>query len=386
LTIRSWCERVGVLGVLAVLALLTGVVLQYALHLPLAYDWGFPYRVLCNDVLASAGFPCAVLLVAVLGWHSAGISVGAIIPNERRARLLLALAAVVTSSLDCLLFEQHAPWDWAAAGVLAALVAVRARQMDRAGVLRFIGSLAYGGGVFAAVCFFYTVVKAAVFRYGVPHDASIIAFETRLFGTVPHRVVAAFAATRPRLVAWCDWTYFRLFHHMFLTGILLLTRRDAQERIEYLAALTICYLLGAPLYHLYPAWGPGYFDPAHFAYLNDPSLTTSGVRLWLWNNTHDVARGTAKQLFTWSYVSCLPSLHVAHEIVMAFYARRPLPALIVSVAFTAATLVSVVVLGWHYPIDWIAGAALAAVSILVARRLRGLSWPVALRPNAAKAR
>jgi hypothetical protein len=375
-----------VLGVLGVLALLTGLVLQRALHLPLAYDWGFPYRVLWNDVLASAGFPCALLLVALLGWHSAGISVRASIPAERRARLLLGLVGVVTSSLDCLLFERHAPWDWAAAGLVAGLVAARAREMDRPAALRCIGSLAYGAGVFAAVCFFYTVVKAAVFRYGVPHDASLIALEARLFGVVPHRVVAAFAATRPTLVACCDWTYFRLFDHMLLTGMLLLTRRDAQERIEYLAALTICYLLGAPLYHLYPAWGPGYFEPAHFAYLNDPRLTTSGIRIWLWNNTHDVARGTAKQLVTWSYVSCLPSLHVAHEVVMAFYARRPLPALVVSVAFTAATLVSVVVLGWHYPIDWLAGAALGAVSIGAARRLRGLSWPVTLRPSAAKAR
>ena len=386
MTIRLWCERVGVLGVLGVLALLTGFVLQRGLHLPLGYDWGFPYRVLWNEVLASAGFPCAVLVVALLGWRNAGISIRASIPGERRARLLLGLVAVVTSSLDCLLFEPHAPWDWAAAGLLAALVATRVRQMSGAALLRFIGSLAYGVGVFAAVCFFYTVVKAAVFVHGAPHDASIIALEARLFGVVPHRVVAAFAATRPNLVAGCDWTYFRFFHHMLLTGILLVARRDAEERIEYLTALAICYLLGAPLYHLYPAWGPGYFEPAHFLYLNDPRLTTSVVRGWLWNNTHDVMRGTAKQLVTWSYISCLPSLHVAHEIVMAFYVRRSLPALVVSVAFTAATLVSVVVLGWHYPLDWIAGAALGAVSIFAARRLRGFSWPVALRPSAAKTR
>lgn len=384
--IRLWCERFGVLGVLGVLALLTGFVLQHALHLPLAYDWGFPYRVLWNDVLASADFPCAVLLVALVGWHSARMPIRASIPPERRARLLVVLVGVVASSLDCLLFEQHAPWDWLATGLLAAFIAARARQLGPGASLRFIGSLGYGAAVFAAVCFFYTVVKAAVFRYGVPHDASIIALGIRLFGVAPHRLVAAFAATRPRFVAWCDWTYFQLFHHMFLTGILLFARRDAQERIQYLAALTICYLLGAPLYHLYPAWGPGYFEPARFAYLNDPRLTTFGVRVWLWNNTHDVARGTAKQLFTWSYVSCLPSLHVAHEIVMAFYARRPLPALVVSVAFTAATLVSVIVLGWHYALDWISGAALGALSIFAARRLRDSSWPVALRPRATEPR
>jgi membrane-associated phospholipid phosphatase len=343
--------------------------------------------VLWSDALASPGFPCAVLLVTCVGWFSTSAPppFGRVVTRQEIYGLLgLLLATLIVGGLDSLLFERHTVWDWAAAGIVPVFAGFQARRIAGRSLWRVVASLAYGAAAFSAVCFAYTVVKSTVFLHAVPRDLSLMALETRIFGTPPHRVVAAFAQTRPRFVAWCDWVYFRLFQQMLLTGILLAARRDSKERTEYLAALSICYLLGAPLYHLWPAWGPGFFEPSRFTYLDDPSLTTGVVRGWLWRNTQDVAHGTAKQLYTWSYIACMPSLHVAHEIVMAFYARRPYPMLIVSVAFTVATLVAVVVLGWHYPIDWLAGAALGALSIVLARKLLPILWPASFRPLKVK--
>jgi hypothetical protein len=374
--IRIWCERVGLLGLLGACALATGLALQHLLGLPNAYDWGFPYHVLWHDALASSGFPSAAFVLACAGWASSGISLRRSMPTQRRNQLLIVLLAAIAAAFDWWLFDEHAPWDWLATGALVAcLGALAARPGSRANWPRFVGSLAYGVAVFAAICFFYTVVKSSLFLRALPHDASLIALETKLFGGPPHRALAAFAATRPAFVACCDWVYFRFFHHMLLAGVLLATRSNADERVEYLAALGICYLFGAPLYHIYPAWGPGYFEPQYFKYLSDQRLTTAGVRLWLWRNTQDVQSGRALTLHTWSYIACMPSLHIAHEFVMAFYVRRPLPILALSLCFTAATLVSVLVLGWHYFVDGFGGIALAIGSIYLARRLRGLWWP-----------
>ncbi|HEX3776911.1 MAG TPA: phosphatase PAP2 family protein [Polyangiaceae bacterium] len=375
--IRAWCERIGLLGLLSALALVLGIALQHALHLPARYDWGFPYRVLWRDMLSAPGFPCAMFGVALAGWVSSGVSLRALLPASLRARLLLLLFGLAIALLDALLFEQHAPWDWLASGLLGAcsVALALAEPNARGGFARLAGSLVYVTAVFAAISFFYTVVKASLFLHASPHDASLIALVTKIFGVPPHRVIANFAATRPRLVACCDWIYFRLFQHMILVGILLTARRDARERAEYCAALGVCYLLGAPLYHLFPAWGPGYFEPQYFAYLDNQKLTTAGVRFWLWQNTREIARGTATELYTWSYIACMPSLHIAHECVMAYYGRRPSLILVLSICFTLATLLAVVVLGWHYPADWISGVALAAVSIFIARRLRELWWP-----------
>jgi hypothetical protein len=384
--IRSWCKRLGVLGMLSAAALLVGLLIQRVAHLPLSYDWAFPYHVLWFDVLAASGCPSAILAVALLGWISVrgerSVAECLALPSPRTERPIAVLAlfcAVVTACLDAWLFKRHAPWDWVASGVLCALWGLQARR-ESTPLWRSLGSTLYGVAGFAAVFFFYTVVKSTLFLHAKPLDTNIIAFEIALIHAPPYWAVAAWSATRPHFVAFCDWTYFRLFHHMLLTLVLLAARRGTSERIEYLGALFICYLLGAPLYHLCPAWGPGFYDSDRFAYLNDPALTTAGVRYWIWQNTQQIKDHTATELFPWSYVACMPSLHVAHEIVMTFYARRPLPALIVSFAFTIATLVAVVVLGWHYAIDWFAGGLLGAVAIFSARRLRGSLWPAILVP------
>ncbi|MEO8902920.1 MAG: phosphatase PAP2 family protein [Polyangiaceae bacterium] len=376
-------SRVGLLGLLSAVALLSGLVIRNAAQLPVAYDWSFPYRVLWWDGVGTAGFPRLLLGVVLLGWFSSGAwpSLRARLARQATRRdahaLVAALVCVACVAwVDAELCEQHSTLDNLAAGVMLVLAALHARKVaDAPSAARLLASTAYGALCFGAICFFYTVVKATLFLHAFPHDASILALETRLFGAPPHRALAAWAATRPVFVRWCDWTYFRLFEHMLLTGALLIARRDSVERIEYMGALALCYLMGCVLYHLLPAWGPGYFEPRYFAYLDDPTLKTSAVRAWLWDNTQAVSNGRATRLVTWSYISCMPSLHVSHEIVMAFYSRRPLPALLASAAFTLATLVAVVVLGWHYPLDGVAGAALAVIAILVARKLSAYWWP-----------
>ena len=388
---RLRLSHVGLLGVLSALALASGLAIQRAAGLPLAYTWSFPYRVLWLDGIAAAGFPCLLLITVLLGWFSSGAwpTLRARLARQAtRADAFLLVGALSSAALiawlDSQLCEQHSTWDNAAAGAVLVLTAIHARRLaNRASIARFLASTAYGALCFGAICFFYTVLKATLFLHAAPQDASIIALETWLFGAPPHRAIAAWAASRPHFVSWCDWTYFRLFEHMLLTGALLIARRDSVERVEYMGALALCYLMGCVLYHLLPAWGPGYFEPQYFGYLADRTLTTGAVRAWLWNNTQAVAQGTATELQTWSYISCMPSLHVAHEIVMAFYARRPLPALLASLAFTLATLVAVVVLGWHYPLDWVAGAAVGVTAIVLAKRLRAYWWPRALLGRSA---
>jgi membrane-associated phospholipid phosphatase len=63
----------------------------------------------------------------------------------------------------------------------------------------------------------------------------------------------------------------------------------------------------------------------------------------------------------------MPSLHIAHELVMLYFARSSKLAFPVSLAFTALTTVAVVALGWHYPSDLVAGAVLAVFAIALAR-------------------
>ena len=72
--------------------------------------------------------------------------------------------------------------------------------------------------------------------------------------------------------------------------------------------------------------------------------TTNEIRGWLFKNTGAVVSGRATVLETWGYIACMPSLHIAQELVMLYYARRSSIALAISSVFTAITMVLMLLL------------------------------------------
>lgn len=371
----------GLLIPLAVGALLGGALIQYVRpELPGAYTWAQPYRVLENIVL-SKWFPLSVLLAYVLG---ASVRYSITLPRrsfdrttlvsrlraraglhrDRPRMLLRALAAVAAFGSSVAWAPRHTALD---AFALACFAAYLVRPWSRVAVLGLLLHSACAALLFTAVCYWFTVVKALTFVNAEQRDAQILAIEHALTGTYPHRWVAAWASERPTLVRWFDWAYFRIFDHMAVTAGFLMGLRDRRVRTEYLGALAICYLLGGPLYLLCPGAGPVYFDPAPFAFLREQQLTVNYVQHALLQNTAAVNAGRATILDTWGYIACVPSLHMAHESVMLYYVRASRWALVLSLAFTTFTAGAVVALGWHYPLDIVAGVALAAVAIALSR-------------------
>lgn len=371
---REGYARLGLLVPISLLALAGGAWIQQTRpELPGAYTWLQPYRTLEVIVLHLHGFPVAVLGAYVLGvgarvgWREIPAAFRELSDLSREPRLgllLRVLFAVVLMALDVAFLPHHGPLDAIAVGVMGALVA---KRFPAASWHRFLGHTACAILIFTAVCYWFTVVKALTFVGSTQRDVDILALEHALTGIHPHRWVAAWASERPTWVRWFDWAYLRIFDHMAVTTAFLIGLRDLRQRTEYLGALSICYLLGAPLYLLCPAAGPAYFDPAQFMFLREQDLSVNYVQAALYQNTVAVKEGHARLLHTWSYIACMPSLHMAHESVMLFYVRGSRPALAISVAFIVLTGVAVVALGWHYPTDILGGFALAAVAILIAR-------------------
>lgn len=382
-SLREAYARTGLLVPLSVLALLGGAWIQHArAELPGAYTWLQPYDTL-RVIVQLNGFPMAVVGAYALGAAArvgpAGVfaELSALrkleLPAQQRTRLLLRiLLAVVLIALDVALLPEHGPLDAIAVGIAGGLLA---KPFPRATLRRFAWHTACAVLLFTAVCYWFTVVKALTFVNARQRDADILALEHALTGIYPHRWVAAWAYERPTWVGWFDWAYLKIFDHMAVVTAFLVGLRDLRQRTEYIGALAICYLLGAPLYLLCPAAGPAYFDPAQFAFLRSPDLSASWVQAALYRNTVAVNEGHSRVLSTWSYIACMPSLHMAHESVMLYYVRASKPALALSVAFITLTGVAVVALGWHYPTDILGGFALAAVAILLARWQSARLWP-----------
>jgi membrane-associated phospholipid phosphatase len=112
-------------------------------------------------------------------------------------------------------------------------------------------------------------------------------------------------------------------------------------------------------------------------------LAANYVQAALFNNTAAVNEGRAASIQTWGYIACMPSLHMAHEFVMLYFARRSPIFFAGTLVFFMLTAVAVVALGWHYPSDILAGVGLGAVAIVISRYLGVRLFPRALRSSSA---
>jgi membrane-associated phospholipid phosphatase len=378
--------RVGVLPLLCLGAVVLGGLLHARFFPQASYTWARPANIL-RDVVTEAYFPLFALAVFALGFLT---------------RVEGATCAAIESQLRSLTRDSAAQRRWLRAGALAAgavalaswlvptweavdLVALAygalylgLRRPVRRDWVRSVGELALVVLLFTAVSYSFTVVKALLFQFGSPQDALVLRLESAVFGTPPHRALAAFATRHPWALWLADEIYYHLFHHMVFVSLFLVGAARRELRFEYQGSLAICYLLGGFAYHLFPLLGPAFVDAEAFApHRASPNLTTHFQSLLL-HNTRLAATGEVGRLQSYEYLAAMPSLHMAHELVMLWYSRGSRPFFLMSLAFTMLTAFSVVLLGWHYPTDVLAGAALALVAVLLTRRLRSVLFPAAL--------
>lgn len=390
----------GVLLWTAALTLAGGAWIHASVErLPEAYTWSLPLRTLRN-VIGQASFPLWALTAFAIGlarghggWRGIAEAVrggvarlqdlrprGLLIGIELRYRLALLLAVAVLA-LDGWVFPAHRWIDSLAMSIATFIAWVRAtRRSGVSGVL----NVAVGVVAFTAVCYWFTVVKTLTFAGRVQWDAQILALEKAIFGVYPHRWAAAIFAQHPSWLQLMDRAYLSIFEHMAVATGFLIGLRDARERNQFLGALCFCYVLGAPLYLLMPAAGPAYFDPSTFAFLSRQPLAVNHVQATLFDNTAAVNEGRATIIATWGYIACMPSLHMAHEFVMLYFARRSPMFFLGTLIFFLLTAVAVVALGWHYPTDILAGVVLGVVAIVISRYLRGRLFPRALHSRSLK--
>ena len=229
--------------------------------------------------------------------------------------------------------------------------------------------------LFVGCSYVFTVIKALLFTVGEIEDPFLISFEERIFGTALHRPVAAWASSMPALVEFLDDIYFRLFEHMALTSVFLVGAGLHRERTRLWCALALCYLLGGPMYYVVPALGPRFAEANRFVFMEHLPLLSNVMQSLLFHNTYEVAQGAPRFISTYSYLACMPSLHMAHEFVLLFYARRSPGFFALSLLFTGVTAIAILVLGWHYAVDIPAGLVLALIALGITRVTRDRLLP-----------
>jgi hypothetical protein len=207
-------------------------------------------------------------------------------------------------------------------------------------------------------------VTLPLLRPDVLFDAGLFRLETALhFGVNPGRLLQGlfpYAALWKALDAW-----YASFIYTVMVGlgwfVSVLSRRD---RARFSTGFAFLWVLGSWWYLAMPSLGPCYVLKDDYVDVRASMPMQSAVMDLLFahygriRGFHRHPEGT--DISPYLGVAAMPSLHVAAQAFLAFFARRRSRTLFFAYSLaTVLTLFTAVVSGWHYAIDGYAGVLLA---------------------------
>ena len=193
--------------------------------------------------------------------------------------------------------------------------------------------------------------------------------------------VLRFMAQHPRIGRLLDISYDLLIPLMALAVVLPAFFRRVEAVKEYVVATLIAAVIAVALFAVLPGIGPW----AQYGFApNAPQRQCMDTLLLL-------RRGTpfTVDLHYTAGLICFPSFHTILAILSAVALWRLRVLRWIGVVVATLIVISTVTTGWHYLVDVVAGLALTALSVAVARRIlrlfrcAGAEEPTAQREQAA---
>jgi hypothetical protein len=228
----------------------------------------------------------------------------------------------------------------------------------------------------------YTWLKLLVpYLNGANYDRTLWALEERLLGGYSPNALFLELFRSPPVLRFIDWSY----HQLFLAGLYLFMAvfpvlRSTRHRLACMIGFAALWSWGAWLYVLVPCLGPCYWFPSVWKPYADLMPYTRAIQEGLLENYRAITLfrnwGSAKIHFSFG-VAAFPSLHVASQVFLALWARR-WNRWAGWAAWITATLLFVgsLVTGWHYLVDSLAGAGMAAACYWGALKLHPAQRPL----------
>ncbi len=266
-------------------------------------------------------------------------------------RLVLGYVALASAAV---LWRAGAIPSWpfllAANALTVLVVALLARQAPTRSVVLL-------GGAYAIVLSagFYAQLGVIHTELGLVHDQAIQRWEEAVFGS---QVSVTWHERMPNLLlSWVLHACYGSYYLIILSAPLFLyLRRTAADFERGVFCLALGFLASYAVFLFVPVAGPRYF----FGVATGPAASVAPARI-----VHAVLDGGS------AWGTAFPSSHVVASWCAVFGLWRPAPRLALAMAPVAAGLALGTVYGqFHYGVDAVAGAGLAALLMLVADPLR----------------
>lgn len=209
-------------------------------------------------------------------------------------------------------------------------------------------------------------------------DAELWTIDQALFFGHSPNVFFVNLFSAPAALRFIDWSYANVFYaSLAIAAVFFASSPDRRVRLAFIDSNIAMWLIGAWLYVAVPSLGPAFRFPEVWLPLagwltNTQRLmrTLVGNYTTILNYKHGIVR-PVNILFG---IAAFPSLHVAFEVLVLLWMRRLWRyGEIVFGIFAVVIFIGSIVTGWHYLIDGLAGALLAALCYAVATRQYDIS-------------
>ena len=195
-------------------------------------------------------------------------------------------------------------------------------------------------------------------------DELFVKLDALLFGAGSAQLLENYTRSNPEFSSWLSGVY----RHDYIWMVALLwiayIRRDQKVLRWILGATSMTYVVAILTTVLHPSYGPFFMEPERFAWVNETGIggPQRSLKRFYHANMTKIEAGEAITAKVFLGIAAFPSLHVGHMVVMGLIALRVMPLYALwMLGVTLITWVATIAFGWHYWVDAIGGAVIAAV-------------------------
>ena len=161
-----------------------------------------------------------------------------------------------------------------------------------------------------------------------------------------------------------EFIYFGMFLQIGATMIFLALSKGRERALQFVGTILLSYYVALTLFYIWPAQGPYFLCPGHFArfpaslqsYNIQRTLIRDALALW---QRAPLARISA------DYFIGFPCMHMVQPIVVIWFLRPWRRLVIALAAYDVFLLVAILMIEMHYAIDILAALPVAAIAIAI---------------------
>jgi hypothetical protein len=201
------------------------------------------------------------------------------------------------------------------------------------------------------------------------YDSPLWRLDAWLHLGIDPAVVATELAAEYGLLPWLDRAYVLYYPAQVVVPLAFLVSVKLRPlRGRFFFAYCLLWMLGGAMYLAWPSLGPVYYRGSRFLWLDQAPYAQYLQELLIRDYVRFRTDPSYYTVKLYQGVAALPSLHVGVLTLFAIAAARWRALALGLWLLTFVTFIGSLALGWHYAVDGYAGALLAWVAWLAARR------------------